>query len=146
MMIRELADLPESTMNQVLDIQPTNTLFQLGTHVAASTRYWTITCTGGKDYHRNRPAEFTAVGSKAEVLANLEALIEEVEAHLSRLSADQHNQPVTVNAASLSMMDSAEPLRQRQGVLHALEHIGLHLGHVQITRQLLGFAPPPDED
>ena len=44
---REIRDLPDDDLNKVLDIQPTNTLFQLGTHVAGSARYWAITNTGG---------------------------------------------------------------------------------------------------
>jgi hypothetical protein len=34
------------------------------------------------------------------------------------------------------------PTTVRDALLHAVEHSALHLGHIQITRQVLGYAPP----
>jgi hypothetical protein len=145
-MIREMQDLSDEVVNRRLSIQPTNTLFQLGTHVAGSTRYWTITNTGGTDFHRNRPAEFSASGSLAEVIADLESMINQMNSHLPSLDAAALDAPVTLAGASFSGMAPGTVLRQRHAALHALEHFGLHLGHVQITRQILGYAPPSDEE
>ena len=145
-MIRELRDLSDQIVNQTLDIQPTNTLFQLGTHVAGSTRYWTITTTGGIDFHRNRAAEFTASGRLSAVIADLESMVEHVNSHLPKLNAAALDTPMTLAGASFSGMPPGVVLTQRHGALHALEHFGLHLGHVQITRQILGFAPPTVEE
>jgi hypothetical protein len=142
MMIREVADLPDSKLNEVLSIQPTNTLFQLGTHVAGSARYWTITCTGGRDFDRNRDSEFSAVGTRSELIENLRLLIDQINGHAPGLEAAQLDQPVTVAGASFSGFQSAGELPQRHALAHALEHTGLHLGHVQMTRQISGFAPP----
>ena len=145
-MIGELRDLSDQIVNQALDIQPTNTLFQLGTHVAGSTRYWTITNTGGTDFHRNRAAEFTSSGSLSEVIADLESMIAQMNSHLPKLDAAALDAPVTVAGASFSGIAPGTMLLQRHAALHALEHFGLHLGHVQITRQILGFAPPTEEE
>jgi hypothetical protein len=142
LLVREIADLPDAKLNEVLGIQPTNTLFQLGTHVAGSARYWCITCTGGRDYHRDRDSEFTARGSCGEVVENLGTLIEEINTHVTGLTGADLDRPVTVTGASFSGFDFQGELPQRHALLHALEHTGLHLGHAQLTRQILGFPPP----
>ena len=145
LMRKELDGLTDEIVNRVLDIQPTNTLFQLGTHVAGSTRYWTISNTGGRDFHRNRPSEFTAVGACGDLVADLGLLIEQINDHVPVLTADQLDQAATMPGASFSGWTDPGPLPQRHAVLHALEHIGLHLGHMQLTRQVLGLAPRSEE-
>jgi hypothetical protein len=142
---RELSDLPDDALNEVLTIQPTNTLFQLGTHIAGSARYWAITNTGGTDFHRDRDAEFMAVGNSADLLANLDELIRQIGDHVRGLSAEQLNRACSLRTASFSFWEGHEPLPQRHALLHALEHTGLHLGHIQITRQILGFDPVEEE-
>ena len=142
---RELRDLPDEDLNRVLDIQPTNTLYQLGTHIAGSARYWAITNTGGANFHRDRESEFNAIGTNPELLANLDSLIDQITEHVTCLTAEQIEQPCTLRTASFSFWESADPLPQRHALLHALEHTGLHLGHIQITRQILGFEPVEEE-
>jgi hypothetical protein len=142
---RELRDLPDGDLNRVLDIQPTNTLFQLGTHIAGSARYWAITNTGGANFHRDRDSEFNAIGTNAELLENLDALINQITDHVTCLTAEQLEQPCSLPTASFSFWESADPLPQRHALLHALEHTGLHLGHIQITRQILGYDPVKEE-
>ncbi|HCJ36162.1 MAG TPA: hypothetical protein DHV65_17930, partial [Ktedonobacter sp.] len=34
-----------------------------------------------------------------------------------------------------------EPMTVRDALLHAVEHCALHQGHLELTRQLLGYAP-----
>jgi hypothetical protein len=137
----ELQPLTDDILNSVLTIQPTNTLFQLGTHIAGSARYWAITNTGGQDFHRDRDAEFTATGSSAELIANLDQLVDQINAHVPSLSADQLDRPVSISGASFSSWNEPGPIPQRHALLHALSHTALHLGHIQLTRQVLGFAP-----
>ena len=145
LMRNELDGLTDEIVNHVLEIQPTNTLFQLGTHVAGSTRYWTISNTGGRDFHRNRPSEFTAVGSCGDLVADLGLLIDQINDHVPGLTAEHLDQPATMPGASFSGWTDPAPLPQRHAVLHALEHIGLHLGHMQLTRQVLGLTPRSED-
>lgn len=142
----ELQELPDDLLNEVLSIQPTNTLFQLGTHIAGSARYWAITNTGGEDFHRDRDAEFLAVGTNAEILGDLDQLIDQITVHVPTLDADQLNQPVSIATSSFSLWKEPGPIPQRHAVLHALEHTALHLGHIQLTRQVLGIAPLGEEE
>jgi hypothetical protein len=142
---REIRDVPDEDLNKVLDIQPTNTLFQLGTHIAGSARYWAITNTGGTNFYRDRESEFTSIGTNAELLANLDSLIDQVTEHATPLTAEQLEQPCTLPTASFSFWEGSDPLPQRHALLHSLEHTGLHLGHIQITRQILGYDPVKEE-
>ena len=146
MMRRELVDIPDESLNTELSVQPSNTLYQLGTHVAGSARFWSISNTGGPDFHRDRNAEFIAAGSKIDLLADLDSLIDQINTHVTTLTSAQLDEPLTLAGASFSFWDDPNTLPQRHAVLHALEHTGLHLGHVQITRQILGFAPPSVEE
>ena len=137
----ELADVSDEALNRELAIQPTNTLFQLGTHVAGSARYWAITCAGGTDFHRRRETEFAASGRGEELRADLDLLVDQIHESLDPLTGADLNRPTGGDPKFHSTGGSEEPLPLRDAVLHALEHTALHLGHIQITRQLLGFAP-----
>jgi hypothetical protein len=140
----ELAGLPDEVLNRELDIQPTNTLFQLGTHVAGSARYWAITCAGGVDFQRDRASEFVAMGSGADLMADLDLLARQVHESLDSLTAADLDRPTDGDRKFSTTGGAEEPLPLRDAVLHALEHTALHLGHAQLTRQLLGFGPASD--
>src|SRR6476469_7666919 len=114
---REVRDMSDEELNRVLNIQPTNTLFQLGTHIAGSARYWAITNTGGVDFHRDRDSEFNAIGTNAELLANLDSLIDQVTEHVMPLTAEQLEQPCTLPTASFSFWEGSDPLPQRHALL-----------------------------
>lgn len=145
--VRELRDLSDEAVNRELDIPEANTLFQLGTHVIGSTRYWTVTIAGGTDFSRVRSSEFAASGSIVELVSALESVIEEMHACLDSLdgealdrTTDREDEYATTGAPNPDGM----PLRD--AVLHGLEHAALHLGHIQLSRQLLGFPPPKADD
>jgi uncharacterized damage-inducible protein DinB len=145
--IRELRDLPDEALNRELDLPETNTLFQMGTHIVGSTRYWTVTLAGGTDYNRDRSSEFRATGTTAEVVAALETLIGEVHASIDGLGDIELERPTAREdeyATTGVRNEAGMPLRDC--LLHALEHVALHLGHIQITRQLLGYAPPASDE
>jgi hypothetical protein len=142
LIMRELEGLDDELLNRALPFSPANTLFQLGTHVAGSARWWTITNTGGTDFHRDRPSEFTASGTGADLRADLERLMDEIAAHLATLDPSALNGPLTHAQASMSHWPADRPMTQRDAIHHALEHTGLHLGHMQLTRQVFGLTPP----
>ena len=140
----ELAGLPDEVLNRELDTQPTNTLFQLGTHVAGSARYWAITCAGGVDFQRDRASEFVAMGHSADLMADLDLLVSQIHESLDSLTGMDLERPTAGDRKFRTTGGAEDPLPLRDAVLHALEHTALHLGHAQITRQLLGFGPASD--
>lgn len=140
-LIDELRGVPDEALNRPLDIQPSNTLYQLGFHTLGSARYWAITLAGGEDFHRDRPAEFVSSGAGPELIAALEELIERVHAQVDPLGPADLDRLTTGASRHRSVDPDDEGLPLRDSLLHALEHTALHLGHAQITRQLLGFGP-----
>ena len=140
-LIDELRGVPDEDLNRPLEIQPSNTLYQLGFHVLGSARYWAITLAGGQDFQRDRPAEFVSSGSGPKLIADLEQLIGQIHAEVDPLDSTDLERLTTGASRHRSVDPDAEGLPLRDSLLHALEHTALHLGHAQITRQLLGYGP-----
>lgn len=106
-----------------------NSLAVLATHVAGSERYWVGEVAGGDPAHRDRPAEFRMHGQdEAGLLAQLETSLAHSRATLAKLT--------------LADLERTHPAGDRGEVslawalFHNLEHIGTHLGQMQLTRQL----------
>jgi uncharacterized damage-inducible protein DinB len=132
-------DLNDEQLNANPPFHPSNTIYQLAVHVAGSTRFWVITDSGGFDFHRQRDAEFRASGRGEDIRRDYDLLAEQIEAHLSGLSGTDLSQDQVIDHASFSGWRGG--ITQADAVLHALDHVSLHLGHVQIQRQLLGLVP-----
>jgi uncharacterized damage-inducible protein DinB len=128
--IRTFDDLPDEALDWVPGAEM-NSFCVLVVHTTAATRFWIGDIALGESSNRNRDAEFQAKGLSKDALKTWFATLEEyVTGALERLSI-----------ADLSTERNFR-YRDRQsgtagwGLLHALEHVGLHLGHAQITRQL----------
>jgi hypothetical protein len=132
-LLATIAGLPQAA----LDWQPgleENSLAVLLAHSAGATRYWIGDVVGQDPSQRDRPAEFDTTGVPA---ADLEQRWQAVLAH-------SHD----VLAALTPEMLAEERLSPRDGkeyrvgwcLLHALEHVALHLGHAQMTRQAWDLA------
>ena len=141
LLIDELAGVPDEDLNRALEFRPSNTLYQLGFHTLGSARYWSITLAGGEDFHRDRPAEFVSSGSGATLIADLEELIVGIHVQLDPLGGADLDRLTTGSSRHRSVDPDTGGLPLRDSLLHALEHTALHLGHAQITRQLLGYGP-----
>jgi TolB-like protein len=97
-------------------------------HVAGSQRWWIGEILGGRNMHRDREAEFRADDLPAEALLDgldkTMALTREVLASVTSEMLDEtrnyKGQQVTV----------------RYILARVLGHVALHVGHIQITRQL----------
>jgi len=117
----------------VLDWTPgpeMNSIHVLVVHVAGSERYWIGDVAGSDPSGRDRDAEFRSHGLDTDALIDLldrtlahsRAVLEQLEpADLERLRVSPRNGRQVTVAWCLA---------------HALEHTALHLGHMEITRQL----------
>jgi uncharacterized damage-inducible protein DinB len=127
-----VAGLPAQALNwrpiEGKDDQATNSLAVLVAHSTGAERFWIAEVVGGRPMARNREAEFTqAANSSAEIIQLLEQTARQTREVFSSLSdadldearrAEGHTVPV------------------RWCLLHVVDHTALHLGHMQITRQL----------
>jgi uncharacterized damage-inducible protein DinB len=112
--------------------ESTNSLAVTLTHLAGSERYWVGEVAGERPAHRDREAEFRASATSG---ADLQALLDEaakvIRETLSSLPPEKLGETVTVPGR-----DGGRTVSKRWAVVHALEHVAVHVGHMQLTRQL----------
>jgi hypothetical protein len=106
----------------------TNSLGAIATHLVGSETYFMKEIIGGQPIHRDREAEFVA--KEAGVLELQERLDKAAQAT-----------KVVLSSLSPSGLDEERHFRDRKVsvrwcILHVIEHIATHHGHIQLTRQL----------
>ena len=107
-----------------------NSLGVLAVHVAGAERYWIGDVVGRDPSGRDRSAEFLTRGLDAATLrARLAATLAHSQAVLERLALPD------LEATRVSPRDG-RIFAATWCLAHALEHTALHLGHMQLTRQL----------
>ncbi|HET9016246.1 MAG TPA: DinB family protein [Thermomicrobiaceae bacterium] len=139
--LAELDGLPEEVLNRPVPLEEANSLYALATHLLGSTEFWVLQMGAGHDVKRDRDAEFHAHGSYADLAARAGRLIASLHDAVPGLTASDLDAPGHGDRRP-SMLPEGQPVTVRDCLLHAIEHSGLHLGQIQITRQLLveGFA------
>jgi len=109
----------------------TNSIYAILCHLIGSDNFWVRRIIGGETIDRDREAEFRASGHLSEVLIRWEKVSRANERVLSQLNPSQLGETRTV------------PTRPEWGlvtvrwcILHLISHYAIHLGHIQLTRQL----------
>ena len=99
-------------------------------HIAGAERYWIGDVAGGAPSDRNREAEFQAKNQDAGTLLNL---IQDVQTFEKNLLGK-----ITITDLESICISPRTGRRFTVGwaLMHALEHTAIHLGHIQIIRQL----------
>ena len=116
--------------------EETNGLAVLAAHALGSTRSWLSLAVGAALPQRDRDAEFLVVaGDPAAFLGRVDTWSRECRA---LLEAYLRFYPGRVGTAPWRAYDQDEPVTAAWALLHALEHLREHVGHAQLTRQLLG--------
>ncbi len=138
--LQELRDqvksLLEGLPQQALDWRPiegegelaTNSLGAIVVHLAGSETFWMKEIIGGRKIDRDRDAEFVTKGlSVSELQAKIGAAAKLTGETLSALTEKQLEEDRKWKDRSVTV---------RWCILHVIEHIAQHLGHMQLTRQL----------
>jgi Protein of unknown function (DUF664) len=113
-----------------------NSAWVLATHTLGNARAWVLGIACGQQVGRDRPAEFAASGSDTEALrADVERFMAEVATALEGLTAADLERQL-VPAKELWGENEPREISVRYALLQVIEHASLHLGHVQITRDL----------
>ena len=106
----------------------TNSLAAMGVHLAGSETFWMKEIIGGKKIERDRDAEFVSKRlNPSELQAKIGTAAKGTLEILSALTEKQLEEERRWKDRSVSV---------RWCILHAIEHIAQHLGHMQLTRQL----------
>lgn len=126
---RTIESLPPDALDWVPGLDM-NSLGVLAMHVAGAERYWIGDVVGNDPSGRDRSAEFLIRGLDATALkARLTEILAHSQAVLEQLALPD------LEATRVSPRDG-RVFSVAWCLAHALEHTALHLGHMQLTRQL----------
>lgn len=129
-----------ASMKQVIAVLPptaldwspapeVNSVAVLVAHVCGSERFWIGEKVGGLPAARNRSAEFAVRSvSGAALIDMLDETLTLAQDVLDKLSLGDLANPAGVSSLGFAY-DVAWALQ------HALEHVALHAGHLELTRQ-----------
>ena len=113
----------------------TNPLAVLATHAMHSTRSWLCLATGAPLPERDRPAEFrVVVDDPGAFMEWLGSMGDECRA---LLRGDVSYDPARSSTAPWRSDGAGEPVTAAWALMHALEHLREHVGHAQLTRQVI---------
>ena len=131
--LNAIEGLPSEALDWTPLTDPTadmNSINVLVTHLCGAERYWIGDVAAGDPSGRIRDEEFQVSGLTAkELTAKVDAATEYAQSALERIYPD------TLHIEKSRLLDD-QPVTAGWALLHALEHTAIHLGHIQITRQL----------
>ena len=131
--LNSIQDLPAEALDWI-PIQQTNgemnSINILVTHICGSERYWIGDIACGDDSNRVRAEEFKVSGiNSSELITKINLATQYAESALQKLNIEDI-------PLEKSQMQDGRPITVGWALLHALEHAAIHLGHIQITRQM----------
>ena len=99
-----------------------NSLYAISLHAITSAEWWVLSCVGEESLERDRDAEFAAVPSWASC------------GRASRVPGRGGSaaRRMTRELAAMSRHPAGNRMNRRC-LTHTIEHLGLHLGHIEIT-------------
>ena len=131
-----LEGLDEAQLNWRPPVAGGNSIYVIVSHTLGNVRAWVLGIACGQPVARDRPAEFQASGRDASALvAVAQRLSSEIDAALSALSPSALDRRLVPPQSLWGEGDPYE-ISVREAILHVVEHASLHLGQVQITRDL----------
>lgn len=114
--------------------QTSNSMAVLVAHVCGAEHFWIAEVIGGKPPTRDRQAEFaTKTGSHTVLFHLLHQNSIETREILSELSSQDLDGYRMVEGKKVPV---------RWAILHIIDHTALHLGHMQMTCQMLNGGTP----
>ena len=130
--IREaIKGLNDEAANWVPLPKDTNSIYAILCHLVGSENFWIRQMIAGENVDRDREAEFHATGHLSEIVNRFEEIAKVSEGILKNLNSSQLGEP-----RSLADYPERENISVRWCILHLISHYAIHLGHIQLTRQL----------
>ena len=131
-MLDIVAELGDELANTAPDLPGANTPFQLVFHCCGMLEWWTRESILGEAVGRDRDVEFTAKGSVDDLRLRVEQVAWQLQDDLERADLDA---PLCVGHADYEGTPIAASARG--ALLHVLEELAQHHGHLEITRDIL---------
>lgn len=110
-----------------------NSLAAICMHAITSAEWWVLSCVGDGPLERDRDSEFAANIPWNELRSRFQSFLEQAEALLEGMTSD--------DLQAISRHPAGDRMRRRC-LTHTIEHLGLHLGHIEITIDWWKAADP----
>jgi hypothetical protein len=129
----EIAEsLGDDRVNVLPDLPGANSAYQLVFHSCGMLEWWTREAILGEPVGRDRAAEFVATGTVEQLRARVRQVIRQLAADLPRIDLDAPLRGPYADYAGTPIAASA-----RGAMLHVLEELAQHHGHLGITPDLV---------
>ena len=130
-----LAGLSEAQLNRRPAIDGANSVYVVATHVLGNARAWVLGIICGQPVRRDRPGEFASSGTYADFARAAGELSAEIGLSLAALDPARLDQRL-VPPQELWGAGEPQEISIRDALADVLEHASIHLGHIQLTRDL----------
>jgi hypothetical protein len=134
--LKTMDDIPEEALNSWKPAAAQegggemNTFAAIAIHTASAGRWMLVHQAFGEEFSRDREGEFHATASRAAIEAKFQEWLGDLRERLERLDdVDLTQMPPTVR-------DTRPNWTRSHWLIHMVDHTGIHLGHLQIQRQL----------
>jgi hypothetical protein len=135
----EIAEsLGDDRVNVVPELAGGNSVYQLVFHCCGMLEWWTRESILGQSVGRNRAAEFTASGTVTQLQSRVAQVIAQLADDLPQIDLDAPLRGPYADYGGTPIAQSA-----RGALLHVLEELAQHHGHLEITRDVVLAAPTP---
>jgi hypothetical protein len=135
----QLSVLVDRIGDERLNLKPagehTNTAAVIVTHVCGALRFWAMEVGLGHDAERDRPAEFEAVATVAELHALIDRTVDQLLADVAEIEAGA----TTPVAGRRALWE--DEVTDGSIILHLLEELYQHIGQLELTADALGVSP-----
>lgn len=137
-MVRAVGRLDDASVNAVPPQLPgANSPYALVTHALGALEWWTGHMVCGHPSSRDRDAEFRATGTVAELLEAAQAAKARLRAIAPELAA-----ATTIAGTPRTTIPLVGEWTIGACLIHAYEELAQHLGHLEVTVDLLTHEPP----
>jgi hypothetical protein len=130
-----LEGLSEAQLNWRPPTEGANSTYVIAAHTVGNARAFVLGIACGQDMGRDRPAEFRASGSYAQMADETHKLSQEIEAALGGVDASALERRF-VPSKELWGEGEAFEISVRQALVGVIEHASIHLGELHVTRDL----------
>ena len=138
----EIAEsLGDERVNAVPDLPGANSAYQLVFHCCGMLEWWTRESILGRPVGRDREAEFTATGTLEELRSRVAQVVAQLAEDLPQIDLDAPLRGPYADYAGTPIAELA-----RGALLHVLEELAQHHGHLEITRDVVDAAAATAHD
>jgi hypothetical protein len=132
-MVATATELGDQRVNILPSLPGANSAYQIVFHCCGMLEWWTREAVLGIDVGRDRDAEFEASGSVAELTARVDGVRRQLRDDLPAIDIDG---PLRGDPSD-HYKDKPIGRSARGVLLHVLEELAQHHGHLELTRDLV---------